>query len=211
MILNALLCTDSTISSSVSVQLQNTMLPYSRPGRMKEVYIVVKVFLSIKFFSFAKIFNFLPAFSLIVVMWSFQDRFVLNSTPRCLCLATVSSVVLLNERGSPMLARFLLRVAVSALLLSALNLTSQESAHLQICDRSSFNWLVVVAASSLIVTYKDVSSAKSLMLDLIFSVIFYFIYFLNIRLLRKKIKNLSTHITVTLGSKRLVPSVYMNL
>ena len=69
-----------------------------------------------------------------------------------------------------MLARFLLRVTVSALLLSALNLTSQESAHLQICDSSSFNWLVAVAASSLIVTYKDVSSAKSLMLDLIFSV-----------------------------------------
>ena len=96
MILNALLCTDSRISSSVSVQLQNTMLPYSRPGRMKEVYIVVKVFLSINFFSFAKIFIFLPAFSLIVFMWSFQDRFVLNSTPRCLCLSTVSSIVLLN-------------------------------------------------------------------------------------------------------------------
>ena len=60
-----------------------------------------------------------------------------------------------------MLARFLLRVTVSALLLSALNLTSQESAHLQICDRSSLNWLVAVAASSLIVTYKDVSSTKS--------------------------------------------------
>ena len=138
-ILNARLCTDSRISSSVSVQLQNTMLLYSRPGRMKEVYIAVKVFLSIKFFSFAKIFNFLPAFSLIVVMWSFQDRFVLNSTPRCLCLATVSSIVLLYERGSSMLARFLLRVTVSALLLSALNLTSQESAPLQICDRKNKN------------------------------------------------------------------------
>ena len=83
---------------------------------------VVKVFLSIKFFSFAKIFIFLPAFSLIVVMWSFQDRFVLNSTPRCLCLSTVSSIVLLNERGNSMLARLLLRVTVSALLLAALNL-----------------------------------------------------------------------------------------
>ena len=47
-----------------------------------------------------------------------------------------------------MLARFLFRVTVSAVLLSALNLTSQESAHLQIYDRSSFNWLVAVAASS---------------------------------------------------------------
>ena len=51
---------DSRISSSVSVQLQKTILPYSRPGRMEEVYIVAKVFLSIKFFNFAKIFNFLP-------------------------------------------------------------------------------------------------------------------------------------------------------
>ena len=129
-ILNALLCTDSRISSSVSVQLQKTILPYSRPGRMKEVYIVVKVFLSIKFFNFAKIFNFLPAFSLIVVMWSFQERFVHSSTPKCLCLSKVSNVSLLNERGNSILARFFLSVTVSALLLPALNLTSQVSAHL---------------------------------------------------------------------------------
>ena len=73
-ILNGLFCTDSRLSSSVSVQLQNTILAYSRPGRMKEVYIVVKVFLSNKYFSLARIFNFLPAFSLIVMMWSFHER-----------------------------------------------------------------------------------------------------------------------------------------
>ena len=82
-ILNALFLTDSRISSSVSVQLQNTILAYSRPGRIKDVYIVVKVFLSNNYFSLARIFNFLPAFSLTVVMWSFHERFVLNSTPRC--------------------------------------------------------------------------------------------------------------------------------
>ena len=65
-------------------------------------------------------------------MWSFQERFVLNSTPKCLCLSTVSNVVLLNERGNSILARFLLSVTVSALLLPALNLTSQVSAHLLI-------------------------------------------------------------------------------
>ena len=65
----------------VSVQLQNTILAYSKPGLIKEVYIVVKVFLSNKYFSLARIFNFLPAFSLIVVMWSFHERIVLNSTP----------------------------------------------------------------------------------------------------------------------------------
>ena len=61
-ILNALFCTDSRISSSVSVQLQNTILAYSRPGRMKEVYIVVRVFLSNKYFSFARTFNFLSGY-----------------------------------------------------------------------------------------------------------------------------------------------------
>ena len=78
------------------------------------MYSVVKVFLSIKFFIFTKIFNFLPAFSLIVAMWFFQERFVLNSTPKCLCLATVSNVVLLNERGHSMLARFLLSVCLTS-------------------------------------------------------------------------------------------------
>ena len=96
-ILNALFCTDSRISSSVSVQLHNTILAYSRPGRMKEVYIVVRVFLSNKYFSFARTFNFLSAFTLIVVTWSFHERFVLNSTPRCLCFTTDSNVILLNR------------------------------------------------------------------------------------------------------------------
>ena len=131
-ILNALFCTDSRISSSVSVQLQNTILAYSRPGRMNEVYIVVRVFLSNKYFNFARTFNFLSAFSLIVVTWSFHERFVLNSTPRCLCFTTDSHVILLNERGNSKLARFLLRVTVSVLLLLALNLTSQVSAHVLI-------------------------------------------------------------------------------
>ena len=93
-ILNALFCTDSRISTSVSVQLQNTIQAYSRPGRMNEVYIVVRVFLSNKYLSFARTFNFLSAFSLIVVMWSFHERFVLNSTPRCLCFTTHSNVIL---------------------------------------------------------------------------------------------------------------------
>ena len=123
-------CTDSRISSSVSVQLQNTILAYSGPGRKKEVYIVVRVFLSNKYFSFARTFNFLSAFSLIVVTWSFHERFVLNSTPRCLCFTTVSNVVLLNERGNSKLARFLLRVTVSVLLLLALNLTKFQPMYL---------------------------------------------------------------------------------
>ena len=85
MSLNALCCADSRISSSGSVQLQNTILAYSRPGQMKEVYIVVKVFLSNKFYSLARIFNFLPALSLMFVMWPFHERFVLNATFRYLC------------------------------------------------------------------------------------------------------------------------------
>ena len=131
-ILNALLCTDSRISSSVSVQLQKSIPPYSRPGRMKEVYIVVKVFLSFKFFNFAKIFNFFTSIFTNSCYVVFQERFALNSTPKCLCLATVSNVVLLNERGNSILARFPLSVTVSTLLLTALNLTSQVSAHLLI-------------------------------------------------------------------------------
>ena len=55
-------------------------------------------------------------------------------TPECLCLTTVSNVVLFNERGNSMLARFLLRVTVSALLLLALNLTSQVSAYVLVCN-----------------------------------------------------------------------------
>ena len=130
--MNALFCTDSRISSSVSVQLQNTILAYSRPGQMKEVYIAVRVLLSNKYFNFARTFNFIPAFSLIVVTWSFHERFVHNSTLRCLCFTTLSNVVMLNERGNSKLARFLLRVTVSVLLLLALNLTSQVSAHVLI-------------------------------------------------------------------------------
>ena len=64
--------------------------------------------------------------------WSFHERYVLNSTARCLCFTTVSNVVLLNEIGHSKLARFLLRVTVSVLLLLALNLTSQVSAHVLI-------------------------------------------------------------------------------
>ena len=101
--------------------MQSWIKPFSV---FNNLIFVVKVFLSVTFFNFAKIFNYLPAFSLIVVRWSFQERFVLNLTPRCLCLATVSNVVLLNERGNSMLARFPLSVTVSALLLLALNLTS---------------------------------------------------------------------------------------
>ena len=41
-ILNALFCTDSRISSSVSVQLQNTILAYSRPGRMKRYTLLLE-------------------------------------------------------------------------------------------------------------------------------------------------------------------------
>ena len=108
------------------VQLQNTMLANSRPGRMREVYIVVKVFLSDKCFSLARMFNFLPALSLIVVMWPFHERFVLNSTPRCLCLTTVSNIILLKERGNLML-QLAIKVPFEdnceALLSLALNLT----------------------------------------------------------------------------------------
>ena len=125
-------CTDSRISSSVSVQLQNTILAYSRPGQMNEVYIVVRVFLSNKYFSFARTFNFLSAFSLTVVTWSFHERFVFNSTPRCLCFTTDCNIILLNERDNSKLARFVLRVTVSVLVLLALNLTSQVSAHVLI-------------------------------------------------------------------------------
>ena len=48
------------------VELQNTILPYSRPGWMKERYIVVEVYHLFFAFGLAEIFNFLPAFSLIV-------------------------------------------------------------------------------------------------------------------------------------------------
>ena len=83
-ILNALLWIGSSISSSVSEQLQYTILPCSIPDRIKEVYIVIKLFLSTSIFSFANIFNFLFALSLTVSMWCFHDKFEVISIPKCL-------------------------------------------------------------------------------------------------------------------------------
>ena len=101
------------------------MLPYSNPGLTKDVYIVVNVFLSIKVFSVAKMFNFLLAFSQIVLQWSFHVRFEFISIPRCLCFVTVSKSELLNVRGNSMVSLFFFKEIVRALLLLALNLTSQ--------------------------------------------------------------------------------------
>ena len=170
-ILNALLWTDSSVSSSVSEQLQYTILPCSIPDRIKEVYIVIKLFLSTNIFSFANIFNFLFAFSLTVSMWSFHDKFEVISIPKCLWLLTVSKTVLFNDRGkSKLWVFFVLSVTVRALLLAALNLTNQFSAHWLTCNKSSFSCSVASFASPSMVTYNDVSSAKSLIFDLIFSI-----------------------------------------
>ena len=65
----------------------------------------------------------------------------------------------------------ILKEIVRALLLLALNLTSQLSAHSLIWVKSSFSCFVVFTTSPATITYKDVSLAKSLILDLIFSVI----------------------------------------
>ena len=105
------------------------MLPYSNPGLTKDVYIVVNVFLSIKVFSVAKMFNFLQAFSQIVLQWSFHVIFEFISISRCLCFLTVSKSELLNVRGNSMVSLLFFKEIVRALLLLALNLTSQLSAH----------------------------------------------------------------------------------
>ena len=138
-ILNALFCTDSRISSSVSVHLQNTILAYSRPGRMKEVYIVVRVFLSNKYFSFARALTSYQYFLWLSWRGLSMKDLCLILLPSVYAL-TDFNVVLLNERGNSKLARFLLRVTVSVLLLFTLNLTSQVSAHALIWFKSSFNW-----------------------------------------------------------------------
>ena len=45
---------------------------------------------------------------------------------------------------------------------------------------------------------------------LLFFFVCFFLFFFKYTFIKKN-KNLSTHITVTLGSERLVPSVYINL
>ena len=70
-----------------------------------------------------------------------------------------------------MVSLFSFKEIVRALLLLALNLTSQLSAYALIWVKSSFSCSVAFKASPSMITYQDVSSAKSLILDLILSVI----------------------------------------
>ena len=157
-ILPALIWTCSIRADCSSVMLLIRMSPYSKTGRMKDLFIISKVLQSRCYIKRVSISTCQPARFIQSSMWLPHERLLEKITPRCLCAATSFITEAPNVIGSGGSCLFFNETSRDSVL-DGQNETSHCSAHSFMVARSLF-MLLVASTSSLKSINRVVSSAN---------------------------------------------------
>ena len=168
-ILPALLWTCSTRADCSSVMVLIRMSPYSKTGRMKDLYIISKVLRSRRYIRRVSISTRRPARFIQFSIWLPHERLLDKITPRCLCAVTSFITEAPNVDGGGRSFLFFNETSRDSVL-DGQNETSHCSAHLFMVARSLL-MLLAASTSSLKSINKVVSSANKRILVTMFSVI----------------------------------------